>query len=135
MATVGELMKRDVITISAGATIREALSKMKAKGIKSLVIQKRSPSDAYGIITFDDIAKAIIAEEGDMDMLNVFDIALRPPVQVSENLDIKYAVKLMINLGLKRLLVVDNNELKGILSLSDVVYDVMGWCLINQDRV
>ena len=135
MATVGELMKRDVITISAVATIREALSEMKTRGIKSLVIEKRSPSDAYGIITFDDIAKAAIAEEGDMDMLNVFDIALRPPVQVSENLDIKYAVKLMINLGLKRLLVIDNNELKGILSISDVVYNVMGWCLINQDRV
>ncbi|MBU4321409.1 MAG: CBS domain-containing protein [Nitrospinae bacterium] len=125
MPTVGELMKRDVATISAGATIREALSEMKTRRIKSLVIAKRSPSDAYGIIAFADIAKAIIAEDGDIDMLNVFDIASRPVVQVSENLDIKYAVRLMVNLGLKRLLVIDNNELKGILSLSDVVYHLM----------
>jgi len=125
MPTVGELMKRDVATIPAGATIREAMSEMKIRGIKSLVIAKRSPSDAYGFITFDDIAKAIIAEDGDIDMLNVFDIASRPTVQVSENLDIKYAVRLMVNLGLKRLLVIDNNELKGILSLSDVVYHIM----------
>ncbi len=135
MATVGELMKRDVITISAAATIREALSEMKSRDVKSLIIEKRNPSDAYGIITFDDIAKAIIAEDGDMDMLNVFDIASRPPVQVSENLDIKYAVKLMINLKLKQLLIIDNNELKGVLSLSDIVYNVMGWCLINKGGV
>lgn len=125
MPIVGELMKRDVATIPASATIREALSEMKTRGIKSLVIAKRSPSDAYGIIEFADIAKAIIAEDGDIDMLNVFDIASRPVVQVSENLDIKYAVRLMVNLGLKRLLVIDNNELKGILSLSDVVYHLM----------
>jgi len=122
MPVTGELMKREVVTIPAGATIREALAEMKKRGIKSLVIEKRKPSDAYGIITFDEIAKAVIAEDANLDMLNVFDIAYRPAVQVSENLDVKYAVRLMVNLGIKRLLVIDNNELKGILSLTDVIY-------------
>jgi CBS domain-containing protein len=122
MPVTGELMKREVITIPAGATIREALTEMKKRGIKSLVVEKRKPSDAYGIITFDEIAKAVIAEGANLDMLNVFDIAYRPAIQVSENLDVKYAVRLMVNLGIKRLLVIDNNELKGMLSLTDAIY-------------
>lgn len=122
MPVTGELMKKEVVTIPAGATVREALREMKKRGIKSLIVEKRKPSDAYGIITFDEIAKATIAEDENLDMLNVFDIAYRPAIQVSENLDVKYAVRLMVNLGIKRLLVIDNNELKGMLSLTDVVY-------------
>ncbi|MCL0039992.1 CBS domain-containing protein [Thermodesulfovibrionales bacterium] len=40
---------------------------------------------------------------------------------IQENLGVKYAVKLMINLGLRCILVVDNNDLKGILTFSDAV--------------
>ncbi|MCD5412427.1 MAG: CBS domain-containing protein [Thermodesulfovibrionales bacterium] len=121
MLTVGELMRRDVVTISAVATIRDAFVEMKKKRVRLLVTEKRYPLDAYGIITFAEIAKALVVEGGNMDILNVFDIASKPAVQVSENLGVKYAVKLMINLGLRCILVVDNNDLKGILTFSDAV--------------
>lgn len=121
MLTVGELMRRDVVTISAVATIRDAFVEMKKKRVRLLVTEKRHPLDAYGIITFAEIAKALVVESGNMDILNVFDIASKPAVQVSENLGVKYAVKLMINLGLRCILVVDNNDLKGILTFSDAV--------------
>ncbi len=121
MPLVKELMRKNVLTISADATIKDAIAEMKKKKVRSLVINKKSPFDAYGIITFTDIAKAVIGECGDMEMLNVFDVASKPAVQVSENMDAKYAIKLMLKLGFKQLLVVDNNELKGILSLADTV--------------
>jgi hypothetical protein len=38
-------------------------------GFRTLVIDKKSPSDAYGIITFADIAKAVIAERGNAECL------------------------------------------------------------------
>lgn len=125
MPTVGELMKRDVLAIPADATLRDALFEMKKRGVDSLIIEKRSPTDAYGIITFADIAKAIVVEEGDIEMLNVFDVASKPAIHVSENMDVKYAVKLMLSLGFKQLLVIDNNELKGMLALTDAIYDMM----------
>lgn len=125
MQLVKELMKKNVITISADATIKDAITEMKERKVQSLVINKKSPSDAYGIITFADIAKAVIGECGDMEMLNVFDAASKPAVQVSENMDVKYAVRLMLNLGFKQVLVVDNNELKGILSLTDAVFNLI----------
>jgi CBS domain-containing protein len=125
MPLVKELMKKDVITISADATIKDAILLMKKRKVQSLVIDKKSPSDAYGIITFADIAKAVIAERGNMEMLNVFDAASKPAVQVSESMDAKYAVRLMFNFGFKQVLVVDNNELKGILSLTDAVFNLI----------
>ncbi|HNH25346.1 MAG TPA: CBS domain-containing protein, partial [Accumulibacter sp.] len=44
---VSEIMKAQVITVSPLATVRDALRMMNERGVKSLVVEKRHPSDAY----------------------------------------------------------------------------------------
>jgi CBS domain-containing protein len=85
---VARIMKKKVITISPLATVREALMIMKDRGVKSLVVEKRHPGDAYGLIAYRDVARAVIAEDGDLDLLNVYDIAQKPALQVSQHLEI-----------------------------------------------
>jgi CBS domain-containing protein len=102
------------------ATLKEALILMKEKRLKSLVVDKNSPSDAYGIITNTQILKAILAEDGDIELLNVYDVYNKPAFSVSSKIDVKYAAKTMIEHNIKRVVVTDNNELKGVLSITDL---------------
>ena len=118
---VKDLMSREVVLIEATDSLKEALRLMESKKVKSLIVNKKEPHDAYGIITYTDIIKAIYAEEGDIDLLNVYDIYKKPAISVSKELDVKHAAKLMINMGIKRLLVTDNNELEGIVSMHDII--------------
>jgi len=94
---------------------------MKDRGVKSLVVEKRHSGVAYGLIAYRDVARAVIAEDGDIDLLNVYDIAKKPALQVSQRLKARYLARLMIQYSVKSVLVIDNNELQGFVSYTDVV--------------
>ncbi len=115
----------DLVTISPMATIREALNTMRDNKVKSLIVNKLSPSDAYGILTYKNILQAIVAEEGDIDLLNVYDICSKPAIQISKELNVKYAAQMMVNQSIKRILVIDNNELEGILTMTNILEVLM----------
>ena len=88
MRLVKDVMITDVVTISPFAKMREALSLMKRHKIKSLVVDKQNQHDAFGLITYSDILKTVIAEEGDIDLLNVYDICAKPVIAVGEELSL-----------------------------------------------
>jgi len=113
--------KEKLIMVKQMDSLRVALTKMKEYGIKAVIVDKSSPSGAYGLVTFKNILQSIVAEDGDIDLLNVYDVALSPVVSVSAKMDIKYAARMMVNNSIKRLLVIDNNELEGILTMTDIV--------------
>jgi len=110
-----------LIKVSPMATVRDALKLMKQNGVRSVIVEKTSPDGAYGLVTFKNILQSIIAEDGDIDLLNVYDIAAIPAISVSSKLEVRYASQMMINNSIKRLLVIDNNELMGILTMSDII--------------
>jgi predicted transcriptional regulator len=121
MLLVKDIMVREVVTISPFATIREAMQVMKQRGVKSLVVDKRHEHDAFGIITYTNILKTIVAEEGDIDLINVYDICAKPAISISREVEIKHAARMMVNLGIRRLLVTATNELAGIVTMDDIV--------------
>jgi predicted transcriptional regulator len=118
---VKDVMQTNVETISPLASLKEALAKMKEKNVQSLIVDKQHEHDTYGIITYTSILKAVFAEDGDIDLLNVYDVAVKPAVSISKDVEIKYAAKMMVNFNIKRLLVVDNNQLEGIISMTDII--------------
>ncbi|PTD96193.1 histidine kinase [Pseudothauera lacus] len=118
---VKDIMVREVVTVSPFATIREAMQVMKQRGVKSLVVDKRHEHDAFGIITYTNILKTIVAEEGDIDLINVYDICAKPAIAISREVEIKHAARMMVNLGIRRLLVTATNELAGIITMDDIV--------------
>ena len=94
---VKDVMSKDnLVIISPMSPVRDALKTMKNRKVKSLIIDKIRPSDAYGLLTYKNILYSIIANDGDIDLLRVYDICTKPAYQVSEGLDSKYAVKLMV---------------------------------------
>jgi CBS domain-containing protein len=116
MTPAGKLVK-----ISPMDSVRDALKLMKEHKVRSVIVEKSSPSGAYGLVTFKNILQSIVAEDGDIDLLNVYDIAATPAFSVSSELDVKYAARMMVQHSIKRLLVTDNNELKGIITMTDII--------------
>lgn len=118
---VKDIMVRDVVTISPLATIRDAMRVMRQHQVKTLIVEKRDQHDAYGIITYTNILKTIVAEEGDIDLLNVYDVCAKPVLTISRELDVKHAARLMVRMNIRRLLVTATNELAGIITMNDIV--------------
>jgi len=120
---VKEIMtpKEKLVCVSPMATVRESLKLMREHTVRSVIVEKTSPSGAYGLVTFKNILQSIVAQDGDIDLLNVYDIANTPAISVSAELDVKYAARMMVTSSIKRLLVIDNNELQGILTMTDII--------------
>lgn len=114
-----------LVKISPMSTVRDALKLMKENEVRSVIVEKTVHSGAYGLLTFKNLLQSIVAEDGDIDLLNVYDIAAMPAFSVSGKLDVQYAAKMMVNSSIKRLLVIDNNELVGILTMSDIIEVLM----------
>lgn len=123
---------RDIMTpagkiamISPYATVRELINKMDTDGVRSVIVERTSENDAYGIVTYTNILQAIYSNDGDMDLLNVYDIASKPMVQIVPDLDIRYAAQLMINQGIKYLSVTWEGKLTGVISMTDIAQVLM----------
>lgn len=122
---VKDVMVTDVATISPFATLREALSTMKSRKVKSLVVEKQSGHDAYGLITYTNVLKTVIAEEGDIDLLNVYDVCAKPAMSVGESLGLRHVASLMVQHKVKRLLVLRDNEMQGFVSMDDIMENLL----------
>lgn len=117
--------KDKLILVSPMNTVRDAIKDMKKHSVRSVIVEKAGTSGAYGLLTFKNILETIVAEEGDIDLLNVYDIATTPAISISAHIEVKYAARMMVAQSIKRLLVIDNNELYGILGMSDIINILM----------
>jgi len=122
---VKDLMKTEVVTVSPLATLREAMAVMRANKVKSLVVERRDANDAYGLISYSAILRTIVAEEGDIDLINVFDVCSKPVISVPPSMDVKYVARLMAKHRLGRLVVLDGDALAGIITMNDIVGEVL----------
>lgn len=118
---VKDVMVSNVVTISPFATLREALSMMKRNSLKSLVVDKNHDHDAYGLITYTNIVKTVIAESGDIDLLNVYDVCAKPALTVGKSLGVRHVAEMMSQHRVKRILVVEDNTLAGLVTMDDLV--------------
>jgi signal-transduction protein with cAMP-binding, CBS, and nucleotidyltransferase domain len=121
MLTVSDVMITDVYRISPFATLRDALVMMGERKVKSLVVDRRSEHDAFGLLSYSHILRTIVAEDGDIDLINVYDVALTPIITVSPELSVRNAAAMMDRYILNRLVVTRQNVLVGLVTMNDIV--------------
>ncbi|HUH00331.1 MAG TPA: CBS domain-containing protein [Gammaproteobacteria bacterium] len=122
---VKDIMKTDVVTISPLASLRDAMAKMRSHKVKSLVVERRDEEDAYGIVTYATILRTIVAEEGDIDLVNVYDVCRKPVITVPPGMNLKYVARLMADQRLGRVVVLETGDLVGIITMTDIVDEVL----------
>jgi len=119
---VGDVMTADVKRINAMATVREAIDEMAAAGISSLIVDRRDDNDELGLVVVSDIARHVIADGHSTDRTNVYEVMSKPVLTLHADMNIKYAVRLLVRVGFSRAVVVDDRRQPiGIVTLRDMV--------------
>ena len=115
---VSDVMVREVITIDENSTVKEAAEVMNKFEIGCLIAVRKGK--AVGIITERDLLKRVVAEAKDVNKTRVKDVMSSPLVVVEPGMDLEEAVKLMFQMKIKKLPVVDGKRLVGLVSLTDI---------------
>lgn len=116
---VRDVMTKDVKTVRPDSSVAEAVTKMDKFDIGSIVVaQGKRP---LGIITERDILRKIVEPGLDPKTVKARQIMSSPLITVEENVSLEEAARLMARKGIKKLPVVRNEELVGIITSMDVV--------------
>ena len=118
MATVGQLMTREMSTIREQASIQEAAKHMQTNRIGSLLVEK--DSQYIGIITETDVVRAV-AEGPDVTEVTVQRVMSSPILSVDRNLSPQYARDLMGDRRIRHLTVTQEGTIVGIISVRDLL--------------
>ena len=115
---VEDVMVKEVITIDENSTVKEAAEIMNKFEIGCLIAIRKGK--AIGIITERDLLKRVVAEAKDANKTKVKDVMSSPLVVVEPSMDLEEAVRLMFQMKIKKLPVVDGKRLVGLVSLTDI---------------
>jgi signal-transduction protein with cAMP-binding, CBS, and nucleotidyltransferase domain len=117
---VKEVMTRDPERIEGLATVEDALARMKARHISSLVVERRDSRDEFGLLLAADIAREVIGRNRPVSRTNVYEMITKPAPAVDADMNIKYAIRHMSRLGLSHCIVLQGRELVGLVTLLDM---------------
>ncbi|MBD2459879.1 CBS domain-containing protein [Oscillatoria sp. FACHB-1407] len=113
-------MTEDVATIRGSATVADAVRLMKLRGLHSLIVERRTEDDAYGIVTDTDIASKVVAYGKDPRQVKVYEVMTKPCIVVNPDLAVEYVARLFAQTGIDRAPVI-KDELVGIISVTDIL--------------
>ena len=115
--TLKDIMKNDVVTSSNGDTVREAAIKLTNNRVGCLVVTEHG--FLKGILTKSDIVRSL-AEKKDADYCKISEIMNSDVITCHPDTNIYNGAKIMSANKVKRLPLIDEGNLKGIVSISDL---------------
>ncbi len=122
---VSKVMNEEVTFVSGLTSVLEALKTMKRSKVTYLMIERRTDEDEYGMISFSDIAKHVIAQNRAPDRVDVHEIMAKPVVSVRPEMDIRYCARLFNNVGISHAPVIKHGEVVGIVSYYHLVLEAL----------
>ena len=115
---VKEVMSTNLTIIDPDLTVLDAAKLMKKRKIGNvLVVQKKLP---IGILTESDIIKKVVAEAKNPKDVKIKDVMTTPVIIIDSFFTLEKAMKTMGKCNIRRLPVVENNELIGIITQKDI---------------
>jgi CBS domain-containing protein len=102
---IRDLMAKDVITLEAGATVREAARLMRDKDTGSIIVTRSE--QLKGILTDRDIAVRAVAEGRDPDEVTVGEISTDSVATVPPDATVDDAINILREKKVRRVPVVD----------------------------
>ena len=115
---VDDVMVEDVVTVEAEASVKKAVEIMNKHEIGCLIVVKRGK--AVGIVTERDMLRRVLVGARDPRKTKVREIMSAPLVVGNSQMEIEDAVKLMFEMKVKKLPIVDKGKLVGLVTLTDL---------------
>jgi CBS domain-containing protein len=113
-ATVGKVMRCPPVTALFSDTLSSIAEKMVTCNIGSVIVM--SGDAPTGIITERDIVRRIVIERRDPDQTLAQAVMSSPLVTIEADKSVTEALQLMRNMGIRRLVVVQDDKLVGIVT-------------------
>lgn len=122
--SIKTICNREVVIVGKSDTLLEVAKLMREYHVGTVVAVEERNGHRYpiGIVTDRDIVIELVAKEVGLEEVTVADVISRDVVVVKENDDVIDTTKLMRQLGVRRLPVVDElGGLVGIITLDDLI--------------
>jgi CBS domain-containing protein len=116
--SVRDTMTENPRSIKASASVVEAARVMREEHIGALAIT--DDEQLVGMITDRDITTRVVAEAADLELISVGDVYSRDPISVEPDQDLDEALRLMARHQVRRLPVVENGRLVGVVAQADI---------------
>ncbi len=115
---VKDIMTAKVLKIDEKATLREAIKMMAKNKVSSLLVEC-SGDRPFGIVTRKDAINELVVKEGKLDV-PLTKVMTSPLILATPNLRTRDAAVLMEKFRIRRLPVLQQGKIAGIVSTSDV---------------
>ena len=115
---VEDVMIKNVITVNPDATVKEAVEIMNEHEIGCLVVMEGNK--LVGILTERDMLKRVLGESRNSEKTKVREIMTTSVITTSPTTDLEEAAKLMFERNVKKLPVVMEGKLVGLVTLTDL---------------
>jgi predicted transcriptional regulator len=119
-AKARDVMKTELVYIDGSATVSDAVQMMRQKSVTSLIVNRRTPDDAWGIITQKDVVSKVVDPGKSAADVHVHEIMSKPLVTVAPGLALKYCARLFRVTGIRRAPVFDGKAILGLLSNTEI---------------
>ena len=121
LVRVRDVMKTDFDLVDGMTTVADALHNMQHVENKALIVDKRDKDDEYGMLLISDIARKVLARDRAPERVNVYEVMVKPVIDVEPDMDIRYCARLFERFELTRAPVVESRKVIGIVSFTDLV--------------
>jgi predicted transcriptional regulator len=111
-------MKARPVVVKPNTTVKDAAQLMRKKRIGSVIIMEKKP---IGILTESDIIEKVVAEDKRASDVLVKDIMTTPIIVIEPYIDLEEAMKTMSSCNIRRLPVVEEGKLIGIITQKDII--------------
>lgn len=116
---VKDIMNKNVLTTDPDVTVQEAAKKMVEGGTKFLIVTKKGK--LVGIVTEWDFLKKIAGEEEFKENAKLETIMTKKVIVVPPDTEIREAAEIMASNNIKKLPIVENNVLIGVVTAMDII--------------
>jgi signal-transduction protein with cAMP-binding, CBS, and nucleotidyltransferase domain len=118
---VRDVMSPNFDVVDGAMTIKDALVSMKHPENKCFIVEKRHEDDEFGLLLVSDVARKVLAEDRAANRVNVYEIMQKPIIFVDPGMDIRYCARLLERFEITRTPVIEDNQVVGIMSFTELV--------------
>lgn len=115
---VKEAMKTNLAVVDPSMTVIDAAKLMKKRKIGNVIVVQ--DSHPVGILTESDIIRKVLAEEKNPTKVTVREAMSTPILIIDPYVSLEDAMKKMSKCNIRRLPVIENDKLIGIITLKDI---------------
>ena len=118
MGQIRDIMEKDVITIENDKTAQEAAKIIAEKDISFLVVI--NDGIPQGVLSESDFVRKVAAEDKKASEIKISEIMSYKFRSVGPTTTIEDAIQKMLNNNIRRLLILDNDKLVGVITQTDL---------------